>query len=93
MTGFVKINVFRVCLITAAGVFEGDCEMEIADEQGIIDDKAMLTDILKKIKTVDTIYLDNVIFYPGSVPHHKETLSMITLFSNQVIGVYLKEQI
>jgi hypothetical protein len=93
MTGFAKINVFRVCLITAAGMFEGDYEMEIVDQQGIIDDEAEQTDILKKIKTIENINLENVTFYPESLPHHKETISMITLFTNHIIGVYLKERI
>jgi hypothetical protein len=93
MTGFEKINAFTVCLVTAAGTYEGDCEMIMADNQGIIDEEVEKNYILKKIKTDVSINLENVVFYPESLPHHKETLPMITLFTIHIIGVYLKERI
>jgi hypothetical protein len=93
MPGFEKINVFTVYLVTAAGTYEGDYEMEIADNQGIIDDEAEKICILKQIRNEESINLENVIFYPESLPHHKETLPVITLFTKHIIGVYLKDPI
>jgi hypothetical protein len=93
MPGFAKVNAFTVCLVTAAGTYEGDCEMEIDDNEGIIDDEAEKIAVLKNITNNKSISLANVTFHPGSLPHHSEAIPVITIYTNHIIGVYLKDHI
>jgi len=80
----------QIAFITAAGIFEGTLTYEMRELIKKAIDKAK-----EEFKDQPTVHLrevfhrENVTFHPGSKRDTFETIPMVHLFTDQIIGAYV----